>query len=687
MTDMDYTASAEAQKPARHRRSAKYAALDAQRQAAAAEAEAAREAEAMREAAPQPETAGRVQRPVSGNAQHAAARFGEAQRVSASQAAPAVTYTFGAAQPGYATPQTPSQGYPPVQGQPGYVTQQASSDSYAPVQPGFTQAPSPMQGYPPLQQPTAEQRQGWSTGYTPMRTGEIPRVNADSQAKSSQAPADRPAPAEETRKGSRRALRTVVLIVALAALAAAGYLGYRAFSAWQRQREIEQAVIARNTVFCDNVFVDGIDLGGMTQEEARAAVTAQSQRALGSWSVNLTHGGETLRTVASSDLGVHVQIDSALEGAWNQGHSGDIEARYEAMQALVENPYHGYSTVPDERTAQIDAILALLAQQFYVEPADAEMIGFNPDATYPFSFREEVVGQVLETDAIKTELYHRLSSLEGGDLELTPTPLEPEITVQLLKDRYYSLRGQGTTPISASSQENRTENIRHAFEIISGTIIQPGKSFSFNGVVGQRTEKNGFLPAPEYVYNEVVEGIGGGVCQASTTVYLAAIRANLRVTAREPHSMAVNYTAYGKDATVYWFSNHKIDLAFTNTTENPIYIKAAVQSDPKNKKKLVCNVYIYGEGYGDGVSYDIVTEETVIPAPTETEYIRDKKGEYVTYTDQEYEIRKAATGMSVDSYRVRYENGKEVSREFLYNDIYKEKARQVYVGIQERPKD
>ena len=686
MTDLERTDSPDTQKPARHRRSAKYAALDAQRQAAADEAAREAAAPAPEAEAPRPEP-----RPVSGNAQHAAARFGEAQRLSATQPTPAVTYTFGSTQPGYTAPGTPSGGYPPIQGQPaqpGYVSPETFSGGYAPVQQGFTPAPSPLQGYPPMAETPVSQRTGWSSGYSTMRTGEGPRLNAE-PAPARERAAAQPggnAGAEKPRP-DRRALRSAVLALSLVTLAVAGFFGYRAFRAWQRQQEIERAVLARNTVFCDNVFVDGIDLSGMTQDEARAAVTAKSQQALGSWSVNLTHEGKTLHTVASSDLGVHVQIDSALEGAWNQGHSGDIQTRYEAMQALAENPYQGYSTVPDESTAQIDGILALLAQQFYVEPADAEMIGFNPDATYPFSFREEVVGQMLETAAVKTELYHRLSSLEGGDLELTLTPIEPEITVQLLKDRYYSLRGQGSTPISASSVENRTENIRHAFEIISGTIIQPGKTFSFNGIVGQRTEKNGFLPAPEYVYNEVVEGIGGGVCQASTTVYLAAVRANMRVTSREPHSMAVNYTAYGKDATVYWFSNHKIDLAFVNTTENPIYIKAAVQSDPKNKKKLVCNVYIYGEGLGDGVSYDIVTEETVIPAPTEAEYIRDKKGEYVTYTDQEYEIRKASSGMSVDSYRVRYEGGKEVSREFLYTDIYKEKARQVYVGIQERPKD
>ena len=89
---------------------------------------------------------------------------------------------------------------------------------------------------------------------------------------------------------------------------------------------------------------------------------------------------------------------------------------------------------------------------------------------------------------------------------------------------------------------------------------------------------------------------------------------------------------------------------------------------------------IYGAGLGD-VTYEIVTVDTVIPAPEEPEIIRDKNQEYVVYTDEEYELRKAFDGHSVDSFRVTYDKSKnEIAREFLYNDIYKAKSRQVMVG-------
>jgi vancomycin resistance protein YoaR len=135
---------------------------------------------------------------------------------------------------------------------------------------------------------------------------------------------------------------------------------------------------------------------------------------------------------------------------------------------------------------------------------------------------------------------------------------------------------------------------------------------------------------------------------------------------------------------VYWYSNHKIDLVFRNNTDQPIFIKAAVQSDPKARTKLVCNVYIYGRSLGD-VSYDIVTEETPIEPPAEPKIVRDTKAEYVTYDDQRKVVQEAAKGASVVSYRVKYVGGVQSDEpEYLYTDIYKAKQQIVYVGTRTR---
>ena len=195
---------------------------------------------------------------------------------------------------------------------------------------------------------------------------------------------------------------------------------------------------------------------------------------------------------------------------------------------------------------------------------------------------------------------------------------------------------------------------------------------------------NGFFPAIEYAYGEHVMGIGGGVCQASTTVYQAAVCAGLTILNRKPHSDSVNYTEYGKDATVYWNGRRKIDLVFRNSTEEPVYIVAAVQADPSNRKRLIAKVSMYGADMGD-TRYElesVVTEE--LEPPEEPEYIKDKNATYVTYTDQKESVSKAKKGYVVESYRVEYVGNVVTDRVKLYTDTYEPKAEKIYVGVTRR---
>ena len=458
----------------------------------------------------------------------------------------------------------------------------------------------------------------------------------------------------------------------------------------KRQSEARAAALREqvgpyDSLYCENVYVDGISLGGLSQEQARAAVEkAASDR---NWTITLMWNGEVYDTLTPATTGVSYDTETALYNAWQQGHEGTDAQRAEAMKALAEQPYHGESITGEPDLTQVEARVSLLADQLYVAPEDAYFKEFDGLRTDPFIFEKEKLGVALDTKGLEAQITRMIHGCASGDLDLSDyvREMQPAVTVESLRSENYALIGQGITSISSSSQYERNQNIRRAFDLINGKVIKPGKQFSFNAIVGERTEKNGFFPATEYVYGEHVEGIGGGVCQASSTIYLAAIRANLRINKRTPHSLAVNYTDYGKDATVYWYDRHKVDLAFTNNTDYDIFITAAVQSDPKKKNRWICVVNIYGHSLGEGITYDIVTEETVLPAPEEPEIRRDKDARYVMYKDEQYVLQEAADGTSVDSWRVKYENGQEVSREHLATDVYEAKPQIIYVGTRERP--
>ena len=259
------------------------------------------------------------------------------------------------------------------------------------------------------------------------------------------------------------------------------------------------------------------------------------------------------------------------------------------------------------------------------------------------------------------------STMESGAINLEPERLIPETSkADLMK--HYKLRADVYTPIDKHSSESRNKNIKRAFELINGYTLEPGKTFSFNKVVGERTEARGFYEATEYVYDEHVKGIGGGVCQASTTLYQAAVLSGLQILKREPHSDSVSYTEYGKDATVYWFKGgRKIDFTFKNNTDSNIYIVAFVQPDPGNKTRQIARVIMYGDDMGD-IRYEFETIEVeTLPCLLPPKYVANKD-----------EVAKAKEGHVVESYRVEYTNNVETGRVLLDRDTYEPKPEKIY---------
>lgn len=494
-------------------------------------------------------------------------------------------------------------------------------------------------------------------------------------------PPQPPQPPKKKQSGGKGVVVLVVLAILLLAVGGV-VLGQRI----HEDNQVKAYVEPYNTRFCENVYVDGIHLGGMTWEEGRAAVYEKASSRNESWYVNLTYMNQVVYQFTATDINLTVDVDDALLAAWALGHDTamDHHQRKAAMEALLTTPYYGYSAQPAGDTSRVDLILDQLANEVYSAPTDARLLTFDPSLSDPFQFQEEVPGRRLDTTGLKTSLYQMVSSMESGDVEIVPQTIEPTITVADLR-KGLSLRASVYTPISKDSTESRTNNIRRCFQLVSGYILQPGQKFSFNSVVGKRTLKNGFYEAIEYAYGEETMGVGGGVCQASTTLYQAAVNAGLEIVHREPHSDSVSYAAYGEDATVYWEGNRKIDLVFRNNTDGPLYLVAAVESDPKNRKRFIAKVSIYGQEMEEGVRYELTSQTVeVLQPPVEPVYVKDKNQTYVTYTDQKHRVRKAKEGYVVESYRLKYEGDTVVERTLLYTDRYEAKAEKYYVGVKER---
>ena len=207
------------------------------------------------------------------------------------------------------------------------------------------------------------------------------------------------------------------------------------------------------------------------------------------------------------------------------------------------------------------------------------------NAAYPRSgnnitVTSEKSGLQIDKSACETALSQL--TLESAPISVPCQSVAAEKTAESLKSKMFNyILGTYSTTYAAGG--NRGSNIANAAARMNGTVLLPGEEFSFNKVVGKRTEENGFKSAPEYQNGTTVTGIGGGTCQVSTTLYSAVLYADLKIVSRRNHSMSVGYAPLGQDATV---TNGGIDLKFSNDTEYPIKIDA-IASGGKITVKII----------------------------------------------------------------------------------------------------
>ncbi|WP_261129277.1 VanW family protein [Bacillus sp. Marseille-Q3570] len=180
------------------------------------------------------------------------------------------------------------------------------------------------------------------------------------------------------------------------------------------------------------------------------------------------------------------------------------------------------------------------------------------------------VGFQLDRQRFNNQFFEYYYGHGPFKVEVPEMDIYPRVDSELLAHIRVQQIGQYVTYFN-SNNENRTHNISLAAEAMDNTVIFPGETFSFNKVVGRRTKKKGYLPAPVIVRGEVSEGIGGGICQVSSTLFNAVDRAGLQIIERYSHSKRVPYVPPGRDATVSWYG---ADFQFLNKYNQPILIRA-----------------------------------------------------------------------------------------------------------------
>ena len=460
--------------------------------------------------------------------------------------------------------------------------------------------------------------------------------------------------AQDTKKSAKKQKKIMQAIVAFVVIGAAALAAY--------SLSIKGIVKEWDNKIYPGVTVQNVDLGGMTKEEAKNKLTETFETAIDNKKLPVVIGDKQYELIYS-DITPKYDIDGTVEQAYKFGKENGIYRKYMA----IKNSNSEKNQIPLGFSYDEEKLKA------YEEKLQKDVTQSAKDATISIekgniSVKPETEGRTINLDTLDPKLKEGIN----GDLNSTnQVTVDLETTKpKVTKEDLSKIKGVMATFSSsyATSTAGRSNNIEIATAAINGTVVMPGETFSFNDVVGPRTIERGFQEAGTYVGNKVEPGIGGGICQVSTTIYRAVMKANLRSVERTNHSMVVGYAEPGLDATV---SYGYLDYKFKNTYDFPIYIQGSTAGK-------VVTYNIYGDSSAlNGKTYNMVNEilETI---PPETKVVPDSS----LPEGKEVSEGLSMTGYKVRSYQITYENGVEVKRDVISTDNYASVGMVVRKGTQ-----
>ena len=312
------------------------------------------------------------------------------------------------------------------------------------------------------------------------------------------------------------------------------------------------------------VYIGNVNVGGMTAEEAENAVESYVQSVKDA-TITL-EAGERSITVPASEFGIAFSGENVVNTAMDICKSGNLIKRYKDTKDL-EN---GTKVVEMSLTVDHTAVADLLDTQAANLNQDAVDYGLVRESS-EFTITEGRQGIAVNVDESVSAVEEFFNgSWDGSDaaVSLVADIVEPKGSMEELS-KVTDLLGSYHTNFSGST-ENRCENVRLATSKINGTVLYPGEEFSVHDAISPIDAEGGYQLAGAYENGQTVESYGGGVCQVSTTLYNAVIRAELEITMRFNHSMLVHYVEPSMDAAIA--GNYK-DLKFKNNLDAPVYIE------------------------------------------------------------------------------------------------------------------
>jgi vancomycin resistance protein YoaR len=414
---------------------------------------------------------------------------------------------------------------------------------------------------------------------------------------------------------------------------------------------------AEHTVYSEGIYIDGINLKGISQADAKKQIVAKQESRLDAVGVTLQSGDKAWK-FTYKDVKCTFNTDEVVKNAWALS-----ERNYLAEQSGDQTPQDAIklATTLSIDPSTIEDKVRNLAFSFYVPCENSTFAGYNPakpDGSR-LSFTKEKPGRQVDADALWAAVLKEFTNETFGTVPIIYSSVPAKITA---KDWQVSMKLVSRFVSVQSNTPARIANVKLACKAISGHFIMPGETFSFNDTTGQRTAAKGYQMAHVINGGVVDNGLAGGTCQVSGTLFNAAARANLTIEERHHHTLRSAYLPMGQDATVDY--GH-YDLKLKNDSDSPVLVIMYVGTGSAQK-----NVYaeIYGKPLPKGETIDLYSRlSETVPAPTTVTFATSDAVKPGTT-----ETVKAHVGWKVTTYRQYKRNGKVYKSVVLYKDYYKE---------------
>lgn len=422
---------------------------------------------------------------------------------------------------------------------------------------------------------------------------------------------------------------------------------------------ISLASLLGQKTFYNGVYIEGIDVSGLTKDEALIIVARKAEEICNREKIILKYS-DLRWSINLRDISFKYLIEDAVDKAFSIGRTGNIFQRVRFIISLrSENINILLDPIFDIR--KLENMLLSIKKQIDRETQNAAVQYKSGN----INLTREIPGRIMDIDKSVKIIENEVVQRKFRDLELYISEQKPAIIYEDIKE-INSLISTFSTTFNPHDT-NRTHNIKLACEKINGSILKPGDVFSMNKALGPRTLENGYKDAPIIYKNELISGPGGGVCQVTTTLYGTVLKSKADVIERVHHTLPLGYVDPGQDATI---AEDYIDFKFRNNMNYSLAVSAEVQGSSINIRLL---------GKKPDNDYIVKIKSHIIEQvlPEDEEIIIDNNipdGERIV-------VREAKKGLKVQVYRETYtKNGQLIEREKISNDEYKPVKAQVKVN-------